>query len=103
MAKDMLDAVYEAEQQCARRESDAKAAAAEKMQRAKEDAANLIEAARKKALEDAELLYEKARSDGKSELNGAVSSAGSRCDALARTAEKNRGRVIELAVKELTE
>ncbi len=101
MAKDMLDAVFEAEEQCAKREADAKSAAARKSETAKRDAELLKDKAKQTALADAEALYAQARAEGEKELKNALDKASVQCGAMSETAQKNRSRVIELAVKQL--
>lgn len=101
MAKDMLEAVYEAEQQCSKREADAKADSARRIEQARQEAADLISQSKQKALSDAEGLYAKARTDGELELKSAVRAAEQQCAELSQTAEKNRSRVIDLVIKQL--
>lgn len=101
MAKDMLDAVYEAEEQCAKREADAKTAAAKKVEAAKQDALQAQNNSKQKALLGAEALYAKTRAEGENLLREALAEADLRCSELSKTAQKNRVRVTELAVKQL--
>lgn len=103
MAKNMLEAVIDAEQQCAKREANAKTAAAQKAEKAKQDAAELLSKAKEKALANAEALYAQAKADGEGELQKAVRNANRQCNELSQTAEKNRSRVIDLAIKQLVD
>lgn len=101
MAKDMLEAVYEAEQQCSKREADAKADAAKRIEQARQDAADLISKSKQKALSNAEGLYAKEKNNGELEFKSAVRAAEQQCAELSQTAEKNRSRVIDLVIKQL--
>ena len=74
MAKDMLDAIYNAEEDCRQREANARAESAEKVEQTKADAKQVV-------------LSEKANLE---------------CDILSRTADKNRKRVIDGAIQRLS-
>ena len=94
MAKDMLDAIYNAEEDCRQREANARAESAERVEQTK--------AAKEKAQKDADMLFEKTAKEGKKELEKASEKANLECDILSRTADKNRKRVIDGAIQRLS-
>ena len=96
MAKDMLDAVYKAEEECRQREAEAKSKASQAEQQAKKDCAKLIKDAEAKANADAQALFEKAKQSGEAEIT-----VETLCRKLSATAEKNRTKVITNAVNYL--
>lgn len=98
MAKDMLEAVFAAEEECKIRESKAKADAAEAEKRAVDAAKALIAKAENDAKAKAEAKLEQARLNGNAELAKARAEADIKCAAVAKTAEKNRTQVIKNAV-----
>lgn len=101
MAKDMLDAIYKTEEQCSKREADAKAHASQKIEQSRQEAAKLISKARENAINDADNLCRQAKAAGENDLKKAIGEAESRCNALSKTAEKNRSRVIKSAIEML--
>lgn len=101
MAKDMLDAVYKAEEECRQREAEAKSKASQAEQQAKKDCAKLIKDAEAKANADAQALFGKAKQSGEAELQKALNDAEKKCSAISATAEKNRTKVITNAVNYL--
>ena len=103
MAKDMLNAVTQAESECAEREENARLMAEESENQARQDAARLIEAAKTDAEAQAEKTLEKARQDGELELQRARESAKSKAKEIEKTAAKNRPKVIESATRLLFE
>ena len=89
MAKDMLDAIYNAEEDCRQREANARAESAEKVEQTKADAKQVM-------------LFEKTAKEGKKELEKASEKANLECDILSQTADKNRKRVIDGAIQRLS-
>ena len=59
MAKDMLDAIYNAEEDCRQREANARAESAERVEQTKADAKQVVLSAKEKAQKDADMLFEK--------------------------------------------
>lgn len=102
MAKDMLDAIYDAEKHCREREANAKAESAQKIEQAKENAKQLALSAKEKAQNDAEKLFDKTLAENEKELKKASESSHFECDVLSQTANKNRSRVISEALQRLT-
>ena len=99
MAKDMLDAIYNAEEDCRQREANARA---ERVEQTKADAKQVVLSAKEKAQKDADMLFEKTVKEGKKELEKASEKANLECDILSRTADKNRKRVIDGAIQRLS-
>lgn len=102
MAKDMLDAIYNAEEDCRQREANARAESAEKVEQTKADAKQVVLSAKEKAQKNADMLFEKTAKEGKKELENASEKANLECDILSRTADKNRKRVIDGAIQRLS-
>lgn len=103
MAKDMLDAIYNAEEDCRQREANARAESAERVEQTKADAKQVVVlSAKEKAQKDADMLFEKTAKEGKKELEKASEKANLECDILSRTADKNRKRVIDGAIQRLS-
>jgi F0F1-type ATP synthase membrane subunit b/b' len=99
MAKDILDAIRAAEEECGEREAQAKADAQERAAQAKKDAAALIDKREQAAREKCEKSLEQARAEAEKALEEARASAGSQCADISATAEKNRGRVVRDAAE----
>lgn len=103
MAKDMLDAIYNAEEDCRQREANARAESAERVEQTKADAKQVVLSAKEKAQKDADMLFEKTAKESKKELEKASEKANLECDILlSRTADKNRKRVIDGAIQRLS-
>ena len=75
MAKDMLDAIYNAEEDCRQREANARAESAERVEQTKADAKQVVLSAKEKAQKDADMLFEKTAKEGKKELEKIFSSS----------------------------
>lgn len=58
MAKDMLDAIYNAEEDCRQREANARAESAERVEQTKADAKQVV-LAKEKAQKDADMLLKR--------------------------------------------
>ena len=101
MAKDMLDAVLNAESECKIREAEAKAKAEQAVLQAEKDCGKLKAKVKAEAESRAQAMFEKARSDGKKELTEAVKLSEIKCKKISETAEKNRLSVIKNAVNYL--
>lgn len=101
MAKDMLDAICAAEEECRKRESDAKKEAEQAVTQAKQDAARLILQREEKAHSDAEAELDKARAEGEKALAQAKADAEKECDRISALAEKKRPAVIQKAADAL--
>ncbi len=98
MAKDMLNAVLEAENECKLRVSDAKSRADMKITDAKKQAQKMIETAVANAQDNAQKAFDKVNSDAAIELKAAAALADEKCSRISQTAEKNRTKVIKNAV-----
>lgn len=103
MAKDMLEAVYTVEEECKRRESDARAKADEIVENAKKEADKFICDTIRESNSKAEKLFEQAKLDSNSELKLAEENAEKQCTAISDLANKNRLNVIKKAVNCLTD
>lgn len=68
MAKDMLDAIYNAEEDCRQREANARAESAERVEQTKADAKQVVLSAKEKAQKDADMLFEKTAKESKKSL-----------------------------------
>ncbi len=101
MAKEILNAIYNAEEECKARENDANLKAQEQIDKAKKDADELIKKAENNALNEADELLDKARLDSDKELENAKKEASEKCLLISETASKNRENVINLAVNML--
>lgn len=99
MAKDMLEAVYQAEEECKQRETNAKAKSAQRIEQAKAEAAQAVLLAKENAQKSAEVLFEKTMGENRQELKSACEKADFDCEILSQTADKNRSRVIDGAIK----
>lgn len=99
MAKDMLDAIYAAEEEFGRREDEAKTQSAQTVAQAKQDAKELIDRRVKKAEEDARAELDAARADGEKTLAQANAEAQTECEKISASAEKNRPAVIRKAAE----
>ena len=99
MAKDILDAIRAAEEECGEREAQAKADAQERAAQAKKDAAALIEKREQAARERCENALAQTRADAEKELEKARDSAGSQSAEISAAAAKNRGRVVRDAAE----
>ena len=101
MAKDMLDAVLNAENDCKAREAEAKAKAEQAVVQAEKDCERLIAISRAEAEKKAKEMFEKAKADGIKELEEAEALAEVKCNKISKNAEKNRSDVIKKAVNYL--
>lgn len=101
MAKDMLQAVFNAEEECRLRESNAKAEASKRIQQAKADAVQLIKDAENDANAKAQAILDNEKRAGEKALEKAKLDAKNECTIISDTAEKNRTKVIKNAVKYL--
>ena len=72
MAKDMLDAIYNAEENCRQREANARAESAEKVEQTKADAKQVVLSAKEKAQKDADILSQTADKNRKRVIDGAI-------------------------------
>lgn len=97
MAKDMLDAIYAAEEESRRRESDAKTQAAQSVADAKKQAEALIAARVAKARQDADAELDGARRNSERRRLQADKDAQAECRAISEIAAKNRPSVIQKA------
>lgn len=102
MAKDMIDAILQAEEECKQREAKAKSDAAVKNEQAHKDAQRLIDSAVAQAKAEAEELFAATDADGKKLLSKAKASAEAECSKISQTAEKNRKKVIKAVADMLT-
>lgn len=98
MAKDILDAIRQAELNAAEREALARDSAQKKINDAHAKAKQLINDAELKADADAAKRYESAGIDGENELIKARKSADSKCESIKAAADKNRDNVIKSTV-----
>ena len=101
MAKDMLDAVYAAEEEFRRREAEAKKQADETVAGAKKEAEALINARVARANADAGAELAKAKAAGDRLAAQADADAKADCRQIAQAAEKNRPSVIKKAAEAL--
>ena len=101
MAKDMLQAVFNAEEECRLRESNAKAEASKRIQQAKADAVQLIKDAENDANAKAQAILDNEKRAGEKALEKAKLDDKNECTIISDTAEKNRTKVIKNAVKYL--
>lgn len=101
MAKNMLDAVYKAEENCKQREAEARLTATQAENQVKKDCARLINETEAKANATAQTLFEKAKQNGEAEIEKALKNAEIKCAEISETAEKNRTTVIKHAVNYL--
>ena len=101
MAKDMLDAVYAAEEEFRRREGEAKKQADKTVADAKKKAEALIDARMAKANADADAELAKAKAACDKLMQQAEADAKAECKQIAQTAKKNRPSVIKKAAEAL--
>lgn len=101
MAQDMLNAIYNAEEECKQRESQANLDAQKKAEQTKKDVAVLIENAKISAQNEASALFDSVKADGEKLLENARAEAKLQCDAISTVAQKNRKTVIKSAVGQL--
>ena len=101
MARDILEAIKSAEEECKIRELYAKKSAQEKIISAEAEAKRLIAEAAQNAEREAQSRYESAKADGDKELNKARQASDNKCAQIHKFAEINRQSVIENAVKYL--
>ena len=99
MAKDILDALRQAEDDASAREKAAKESAQKKIDDAKAQAKQMIIDAEKDADKEAEKQYESARIEGDNELAKARNVAATKCDIIKSKADKNREGVVKKAVE----
>lgn len=102
MAKDMMKAIFEAEEECKAREAQAKAQAAQDAENAKAEAKKLIDDAKAQAQAEASQLFEELKMEGAKELDQSMKTAENRCAVISKMAEKNRDKVIKAVVEKLT-
>lgn len=86
MAKDMLDAIYNAEEDCRQREANARAESNERVEQTKADAKQVVLSARK-GTEGCRYVLKRLRKRAK-ELENASEKANLECDILSQTADK---------------
>ena len=101
MAKDMLDAIRAAEEECRQREAQAKTDAAAGLSEAGAKAKQLVFDREQKRLGECDAEIEKARSESERALAEARENALKGCDELTATAEKNRPSVVKNAADAL--
>ncbi len=101
MAKDMLDAIRAAEEECRLREEQAKSDADELIEQAKRDAEALIAKSDADALAENERALADAKLKCAEEERRTVQSSAEECERLRRLAEKNRPGVIRKAAEAL--
>ena len=101
MAKDMLQAVFNTEEECKMRESNAKADASKRIQQAKTDAVQIVKDAENDANIKAQAILDNERLSGEKAFEKAKLDAKNECTIISDTAEKNRTKVIKNAVKYL--
>ena len=94
MAKDMLDAIYAAEEACRQRESEAKAKAEQSVAAARKEAEALIAARTRKAEEDAEAALAAAQANSEARLRQAKADAEAECRKIAADAAKALARLF---------
>ena len=97
----MLNAIYNAEEECKQRESQANLDAQKKAEQTKKDVAVLMENAKISAQNEASALFDSVKADGEKLLVNAKAEAKLQCDAISTVAQKNRKSVIESAVGQL--
>ena len=97
MAKELLDAIYAAEEEFSRRESEAKKESAQTVAQAKKDAEALIAQREEKAHAEADAELAKAKAAGAGVLQKANAEARRECEAVSAAAAKNRPAVIKKA------
>lgn len=102
MAKDMLNAIYEAEEESKQRIAQAKALAEQNAKNAELKAQELAAQARADAEVKAKQMLAAVEAEGKAELDKAKLESQQQCKKLSQTAEKNRSKVIQNVVDMLT-
>ncbi len=102
MAKDMMNAIFEAEEECKARETQAKAQAAQDVDDAKAKANMLIDEAKAQAQTEARQLFDKLKKEGAMELDQSIKVAEIHCAEISKRAEQNRSKVINAVVEKLT-
>ena len=98
MAKDILDAIRQAEDDAKAREAQANDEAQKRIAETNAKAKQLIADAQAEEDKNAEKRYEIARADGDAELEKGKKTAESKCAEISQTADKNREGVIDKAV-----
>ncbi len=101
MAKEILDAIYNAEEECKAREAEAEKAAEEKIDAAKKQAEELIKNAQAEAEKNSEARIESIKAEAEAIYNKAQNAADSKSSLISSTAEKNRADVIKQSVEAL--
>lgn len=99
MAKDILDAIRQAEEDAKTRESQAKQSAQKRIEEAKAEAQSLIDNAELNSDKEAQKRYDAARIEGDNEMVKARESAADKCADIKKTADKNRAAVINNAIE----
>lgn len=102
MAQDMLNAIFEAEEECKQREIQAKENAVKSREQAQKDASALVKQAVSDAENKAQQLFDSIKTDSNKELENARLAAKNDCERISKTAEKNRSKVINDVVDLLT-
>lgn len=101
MAKEILDAIYNAEEECKTREAEAEKAADEKIEVAKKQAEELIKNAEAEAERNSTVRIESIKSEAEAIYNKAQNAADSKSSLISSIAEKNRADVIKQSVEAL--
>lgn len=101
MAQDMLNAIYNAEEECKQRELQANSDAQKKAEQTKKDVAALIENAKITANNEASALFDSVKAESEKQLEKAKAEAKLQCDAISAVAQNNRQTVIKSAVGQL--
>ena len=99
MAKDILDAIRQAEEDAKNRESEAKLAAQKKIENTMAQAQQMINDAELNFEKEAQKRYESARIDGDNEMLKAKNAADGKCGQIQKIADSNREAVVEKAVE----
>lgn len=102
MAKDMMNSIFEAEEECKAREAQAKAQAAQDVENAKAKANMLIDEAKAQSQTEARQLFDRLKKEGAKELDQSMKAAEVRCAEISKRAEQNRSKVINAVVEKLT-
>lgn len=99
MAKDILDAVRNAEKECDGIVSQAQKKADEIIESANRRASELIEAQKQKAKDEADGLLASVKEENEKTVRDAEKTAAEECKRLCETAQKNRQSVIDSAIE----
>lgn len=101
MAKEILDAIYNAEEECKTKETEAKTEAQARIKDAEIKAQKFIDDAEAKAKEEADELVAQAEKNGEDNFEKAKAAASGKCEIITQSAKKNRQTVIKQSIDAL--